>query len=108
MVALIQYCHIKGWRVHHSHNEMYTKSWNQKRRAKQLGVSKGFPDLVVVANGRIYFIEMKRTKGSRITPEQKDWIKALAMAGGNAIVCRGAEDAIRFIEGREAVSEGAF
>lgn len=74
-MAVIYYCKSKGYPVHHSNNEMYTTSWKQKRRSKELGTAKGFPDLIVLAHGKVIAIEMKRTKGSTTSPEQKWWIE---------------------------------
>ena len=43
-------------------------------------------------------IELKRTKGSRTTPEQLEWLGALIDVGVKAIVAYGAGQAIQFIE----------
>ena len=60
-------------------------------RLKAEGVASGVPDLFVPA-WRLW-IEMKRTKGGSLSPEQKDWIAYLEGCGYQCIVGRGAEDA---------------
>lgn len=64
-------------------------------RLKAEGVVSGVPDLFVPA-WRLW-VEMKRTKGGSLSPEQKDWIAYLQEVGYCAIVCKGAEDAKRQI-----------
>lgn len=67
-------------------------------RNKQMGVSKGFPDYLVIVGGRLIAIEMKRVKGSTVSQEQKEWIEELNKAGIVAKICRGADDAIKFVQ----------
>ena len=62
---------------------------------KVTGVASGVPDLFVPA-WRLW-VEMKRTKGGSLSPEQKDWIKYLESVGFCCIVGKGAEDAKRQI-----------
>lgn len=65
------------------------------------GVSPGVPDLMLpTPRGPWHglFIEMKRTKGGRISNEQKDWIAYLNSQGYQAVVCRGFEEAKKEIE----------
>lgn len=42
-------------------------------------------------------IEMKRRKGGTVSPEQKQWKKIYEMAGIPCRVCKGAEEAIAFV-----------
>lgn len=63
---------------------------------KNEGVSKGFPDLFLPVPTSQYhglFIEMKRQKGGRVSPEQKKWLEYLQGAGYLAVVCKGFEEA---------------
>lgn len=60
-------------------------------RLKAEGVSSGVPDLFVPA-WRLW-VEMKRSKGGSLSPEQKDWIKYLESVGFCCIVGKGADDA---------------
>ena len=58
---------------------------------KSTGVSPGVPDLFIPSLK--LFIEMKRTKGSVTSQEQKDWIAYLNEVGYTAIICKGFESA---------------
>lgn len=60
---------------------------------KDEGVCPGVPDLYV-PQWRLW-IEMKRQKGGRLSPDQKDWIEYLEGVGDTVIVGKGAADASR-------------
>ena len=63
---------------------------------KRQGVKRGVPDLClpVPRHGRHgLYIELKRTKGSTTSKEQKDWIGYLNDAGYVAVVCKGFDEA---------------
>jgi hypothetical protein len=60
-------------------------------RLKAEGVSKGVPDLYIPAWRT--WVEMKRTKGGTLSPEQKDWHIYLQDIGDFVIVAKGCEDA---------------
>ncbi len=47
---------------------------------------------------RLVAIEMKRKKGGATSANQKQWIKTLNEAGIQAVVCKGCDEAIEFIE----------
>ncbi len=81
-------------------NETYTKSWSQKAKNKALGVSPGVCDLFVALPGvGLIGIEMKRTKKSVTSNEQKQWIEVLnSCPGVQAFICRGADEAIKVVE----------
>ena len=64
-------------------------------RLKAEGVVSGVPDLFVPA-WRLW-VEMKRTKGGSLSPEQKDIIRQLESVGYWVIVGKGADDAKRQI-----------
>ena len=64
-------------------------------KMKATGVVKGVPDLFVPAWH--LWVEMKRTKGGSLSPEQKDWIAYLESVGFCCIVGKGADDAKRQI-----------
>ncbi len=67
---------------------------------KDEGVRAGVPDLFLAwANGQYggLFIEMKKTKGGRVSDAQKEYLQMLTAAGYDAVVCHGwfeAKDAI--------------
>lgn len=68
--------------------------WRSKATAAKLkaeGVSRGVPDLFVPQCN--LWIEMKRAKGGRLSPEQRDWMEYLRKVGNTVLVCHGAEDA---------------
>lgn len=97
-VALVQYLNLKGIPHFRVPNETYTKSWNQKRMNKALGVQPGIPDLFVIVKNQLLGIEMKRRKGGVVSEPQKKWIAILNGANVPTKVCRGYEEAIQFIE----------
>lgn len=110
-IAFVQWCRLKGIIVHHSGNEISGSTKALKIRAikmKRMGTSKGFPDLLVFvpikgATGEVdsyqpLAIEMKRQKHSTTSKEQKEWLEILEMAGIPSRVCKGAGEAIEFVE----------
>lgn len=117
-IAFVDYCQAKGFKVHHCANEIGGSTRALKLRAikaKRMGTSKGFPDLLVFVP--IYgnldeadayqpiAIEMKRTKGSTTSPEQKAWGIILEKAGIPFGVCKGCAEAIVFVN---KVMEGEY
>lgn len=73
------------------------------KRLKAEGVVSGFPDLTIWpehGTGRpILYIEMKRGRGGRPTPEQLEWLSYLDGFGNvRTTVCHGAAKAIAFVE----------
>jgi hypothetical protein len=68
---------------------------------KAEGVKSGVPDCCLpVARGRFHslWLEIKRANHSNhATPEQKEWIDRLRSAGHMAVVCYGADEAIKTI-----------
>lgn len=102
--VLMQYMKLKGYKFTHIKNETgramsgkRVKNWQAVWDSID-GVSKGFPDFMLIANGLLIAIELKRIKGSRTSPEQLGWIEALNEAGIPAEICLGADAAIKFIE----------
>jgi len=78
---------------------------NSRQRAIQMGKLKreglisGTSDIVVLLPTKILFIEMKRTKGSSTSKEQKAFLEKVNLypyAIGQ--VCKGAGEAMKFIE----------
>lgn len=94
----VQWLEMTGYKFTAIPNSTYTKSWKQKMKNKRTGLRAGFPDLIVIAEGRLICIEMKRTKGGQLTLEQRAWIDALAAAGIPVAVCKGAREAIDFVK----------
>jgi hypothetical protein len=67
------------------------RSMTTAGKLKAEGVSAGVLDLFVPA-WRLW-IEMKRQKGGRLSPEQADWIAYLESLGYTCLVCPGSENA---------------
>lgn len=90
---------MSGYKYTHIPNETYTTFMGTKMKNKRMGVKKGIPDyMIVVPNKGLVFIEMKRQKGGKVSPEQKEWIEELNKIDNiEATVCYGAEQAIEFI-----------
>lgn len=69
-------------------------------RLKREGLRKGYPDILLDVPDRDFHglrIELKRRKGSKITPDQKKWIIKLNKQGYAAAFCYGWEQAWDFI-----------
>jgi len=60
-------------------------------KLKATGTSSGVPDLFIPA-WRLW-VEMKRQKGGKLSPEQADWIAYLQGVGFTCIICPGSENA---------------
>lgn len=99
--ALFRYCSVEMSRypdldmLAHVPNEgKRTKTTGA--RLKREGVRRGYPDIVLDVPRAEYHglkIELKRQKGSKITPEQKEWIIKLNKQGYAAAFCYGWEQA---------------
>lgn len=109
-IAFVSWCRYNNIICHHCANEIGGSSRALKIRAikaKKMGTSKGFPDLLVfvpikgvnhkVDAWQMLAIEMKRKKHSSTSKEQKEWLKVLEMAGIPSRVCKGAEEAVAFV-----------
>lgn len=63
---------------------------------KAEGQKAGVPDIFFAWSRLGYhglFIEMKRTKGGTLSPDQEDTIESLRLAGFLVVVCKGCEEA---------------
>jgi len=106
-VALHDWLTLKKIKHAHIPNETFTKSWSQKAKNKNVGVSSGFPDYCIVIGNQLIFIEMKKAPGKRggnngsvTSVEQLEWLQALDQCNGvSAYVCRGFEEAKKVIDG---------
>ena len=78
----------------------------QGKRNKALGVTKGAPDLMFVAEGRALFLELKAIKG-RVAPAQTAAHVELRRAGAECVVAHGLDEALRVIGGWGLFSGGA-
>jgi len=73
-------------------------------KLKAEGVRKGVPDLFIPAWN--LWIEMKRTKGGSLSPDQKDWISYLESVGHTVIVGKGWQAAIEAVKAWEKHRNG--
>tara|TARA_Y100000310_G_C20321529_1_gene640949 strand:- start:118 stop:594 length:477 start_codon:yes stop_codon:yes gene_type:complete len=84
----------------HCPNERKTSPIQGARMNRQ-GRKKGYPDAMVYdlapENNRPTAIELKRRKGGRLTPEQREWLKRLQALNWNCYVAHGADDAITYL-----------
>lgn len=93
-IGFVQWFEAKfqGVRIFHIPNGGH-RTMSVAKKLKAEGVKSGVPDLFV-PHWRLW-IEMKRTKGGRLSPEQKDWIEYLEGVGYTVIVGYGATDTSR-------------
>jgi len=62
-------------------------------KLKSMGTKRGWPDFVIVHNGKAFFIELKTAKG-RLSDNQKAAHADLMAAGADVSICRSIEDVI--------------
>lgn len=65
------------------------------------GLKKGVPDnFLPVARGGYHglYIELKRVRGGKLSPEQRQWIDNLNAQGYRAEVCKGWQASVQVIE----------
>lgn len=101
--AFVQYLEIlqaQGTDILFSHmaNETFTKSWKTKNRNKAMGVRSGLPDYIIIINGLVVWLEMKRKTGGVISASQKEWLERLESAGQNVHVARGLDEAMEIVK----------
>lgn len=98
--VFVAYLRVKGYKFTHIPGETGGTQEALRRaiRMKQQGTSKGFPDYLVLKDEHIIAIELKRQKGGVVSPEQQEWLKALADCGVACAICHGAQEAIEFVE----------
>ena len=84
----VWWCHLAngGWR-----------SPIEAKIFKALGVVAGAPDLLIVADGRAYFLELKAPRG-RISPAQHECHEALRKAGATVAVASDIDQALELLE----------
>lgn len=97
--TVVEWAAWKGLPLFHIPNGG-ARSIQTAARLKAEGVKAGVPDLFLpVASGGYHglFVEMKRTGGGRVSTRQQEWLDLLNANGYRAIVCHGADEAIREI-----------
>lgn len=98
---LVAYLRGRNLLFTHVANETGTSNKWIGVRNKQNGVSRGFPDFLIIVNNRLIAVELKRQKKAWPTPEQVAWLRALDACGIAGSVCKGYEAAKNFIEKKE-------
>ena len=105
-VAVVQWCKLnKIFAVavangFHTNGKKDGRFFGMMKSLEKEGYSKGFPDLVIIVpNGGVMFLEMKRLKGSKTSPEQAKWNDDLTESGHHSVVCKGFDEAIEAIKG---------
>lgn len=77
---VIQLATARGWKHYHPPDNKPVNGRVQK-------IVAGFPDLVMIRQGRLIFAELKREKGV-ISPEQVEWITQIRACGIECYVWR--------------------
>ena len=106
-INFVDYCGANNITVISTQNgfKMPKQAFNwaaYSKTLKKMGMSKGFPDLIVLARNKsktheVLFIEMKRQKGGVLHEEQKEWITRLDNEGYCVGVAKGCEAAINIL-----------
>ena len=73
----------------------HKRAWSTGKSIKAEGGSKGFPDMFFPS--LMLAIELKHRKGGSVSPDQRKWLGELAGCGYTAVVCRGADEAIKVV-----------
>lgn len=76
---------INGWKYYHAPDNMPNKY------GRIQNIIPGFPDLVLVKNGRIIFAELKKETG-RLSESQKEWIDELKQCNLEVYVWRPSDE----------------
>ena len=102
--ALFQWArHFKKLRWLHAIPNGGNRNPREAARLRQQGVKKGVSDIFLPMPTMWHhglYIELKRAKkqgASRVSPEQKEFIQEMNTAGYMAVVCYGADEAIKVI-----------
>jgi hypothetical protein len=73
----------------------------ESKKLQKMGVKPGVSDLFLPSPRGRYcglYIEMKKIKGGVVTDDQEKFLKFVSSQGYKAVVCRGAEEAIKVLE----------
>ncbi|DAB06200.1 TPA: hypothetical protein CPT92_06905 [Candidatus Gastranaerophilales bacterium HUM_13] len=107
-IAFVAYCEANGICVVSTQNgfKMPKVAFNYaaySRTLKNMGLSKGFPDLIILEKNKnktheVLFIEMKRQKGGKLHAEQEEWLRKLDDKDYCVGVAKGCESAVRILQ----------
>lgn len=98
--VVIEFCDLMRLPAIHIANEG-RRTLANGRQLVRMGLRRGVPDLFFPAALQGYhglFIELKRTKSGRLTDDQRKWLDYLNRKGYRAVVCYGADEAIKEIK----------
>jgi len=97
-IAVCQYLRLqyKQIIIHHSPNEG-KRGHVQQYKIKHMGVSSGFPDLLIIYKKKIIAVELKAGK-NKATKNQLEWIDILVSIGIPAKVCTGFDETKAFVD----------
>ena len=98
-IEYLEILKLKGEKILYSATAQstFTTSYTQKRKNKSMGVRAGVPDLIIIINENLVFIELKRIKKSVVSPDQLIWINTLKEAGQYAKICYGFKEFEEYI-----------
>ncbi len=85
--SVIEAAHVYGYRVAHFRSVPVKRGTRVVWETPVQADGKGFPDLVLVGNGKLIWIELKAATG-RLSEEQKQWQEALEASGQEVHVFR--------------------
>jgi hypothetical protein len=97
----LKYCKLEGANLAFSSLNGVRLPIGLAVKAKKAGMKPGVPDIFVPVPRGIYhglFVEMKREKNGRLSPEQVDWIAELEQQGYKVVIAYGAKEAIDAIK----------
>lgn len=99
-----RYCDLKGIVCVHIPNGFPIGGVNKfayMNMMKAQGFKSGFPDLIVFAKNKkhnLFFLEFKREKGGKLSPQQDEWLNWLNINGYYARKANGCKEAIKILE----------
>jgi hypothetical protein len=73
---------LQGWLTYHSRPGLTQRG----RWVTPMSGDKGWPDVCMTKNGRIWFVEIKSESG-KLAPAQETWLRRLAMAPSPWVRC---------------------
>lgn len=98
--TFVAWLRAKGYKFFHAPSETGSSPEARRRaiRMKQQGTVRGWPDYMIIKDYQLIAVELKRVRGSVVSPEQLEWLHVLAGCGVQCAVAHGAKEAIEFVE----------
>jgi hypothetical protein len=101
----VEYLEIKGLKFSKIAQDTRAASWGVLAKNKKSGVRRGVPDMIIIIPAvknrlpKLLFVEMKRSSGGSLKPDQKEWIEQLnKIPNVIATTCKGFEKAKEVVE----------